>query len=135
MANLVEFQVQPKAKSDFAAIVPKSPDLHCALTVSADCSLWFINAYRVALEQSQSNSTRELTQAPGLAIAARGGPAAIYPAMGLVPVATVAQQAKLMAAGLVTVTIIAKSLKLTTPKAGYYFRDSKGPKAAADPSM
>ena len=49
MANLVEFQVQPKAKSDFAAIVPKSPDLHNALTVSADCSLWSINAYRVTL--------------------------------------------------------------------------------------
>ena len=127
------FQVQPKAESDFAAIVPNSPDLHRALIVSADCSLWFINAYRVAPEQSQSNSTKGLAQALELAVAAEGGPAAIYPAMGLTHVAIAAQQAKLIAAGLVTVTIIAKSLELTTPKAGYYFRDSKGPKAAADP--
>ena len=54
--------------------------------------------------------------------------------MGLVPAATATQQAKLMAAELVTVTIIAKSLVLSNPKAGYYFRDSKVPRAAAVPS-
>ena len=69
-----------------------------------------------------------------MAVAAEGGPAAIYPAMGLTHVAIAAQQAKLIAAGLVTVTIIANSPKLTTLKAGYYFRDSKGPKAVANPS-
>ena len=130
----MEYQEQPKARSNFVATAPKAPDLIHALTVSADCSLWFINAYRVALVSSQSNSTRELAQALELAIATIGGPVAIYPAMGLVPVATAAQQAKLMAAELVTVTIIAKSLELSTPKAGYYFRDFKVPRAAADPS-
>lgn len=69
-----------------------------------------------------------------MAIATTGGPAAINPAMGLVPAATATQQAKLMAAELVTVTIIAKSLVLSNPKAGYYFRDFKVPRAAAVPS-
>ena len=58
-----------------------------------------------------------------MAIAIRGEPAAICPTMGLVLVATATLQAKVMAAGSATVTIIAKSLELTIPKAGYYFRD------------
>ena len=39
-----------------------------------------------------------------------------------------------MAAELVTVTIIAKSLRLAIPEVGYYFKDSKGLRVAADPS-